>query len=168
MLAEVKALVEEFKLLPHPEGGFYKETYRSPQQFDAEIIFNDVKGSRNFSTAIYFLIEKNNFSALHRIKSDEIWHFYTGDALEVIEIDASGNLKTTLIGNKYKNGEVFQYTVKANTWFGSRVVEGGEFSLVGCTVSPGFDFNDFELAHRDELLREFPRHRKVIEEMTRI
>ena len=117
---------------------------------------------------VNFLIEKNNFSALHKIKSDETWHFYYGDALEVIEIDENGVLKSTAIGNNLLEGETFQYTVKANTWFGSRVKSGGKFSLVGCTVAPGFDFNDFELGKKEDLLKLFPQHQKVIVEMTRI
>lgn len=120
------------------------------------------------NTRPFFLIEQPNFSALHKIKSDETWHFYAGDALEVIEIDATGNLTTTLVGNKSDQGEVFQYTVKANTWFGSRVKQGGAFSLAGCTVAPGFDFRDFEMGKREDLLRLFPQHRGRIEQLARL
>jgi len=164
----VDALVKKLELLPHPEGGYYKETYRSAETISENALPVRFKGERSFATAIYFLIEKNNFSALHKIKSDEIWHFYYGDALEVIEIDGRGNLKTTLVGNKLEEGELFQYTVKAGNWFGSRVREGGAFSLVGCTVSPGFDFSDFEMADRKKLTEQFPRHAGLIEKMTRI
>jgi predicted cupin superfamily sugar epimerase len=167
-------LIKTFSLLPHPEGGYYKETYRS-----AEVIETNAKKfphQRNYSTAIYFLIEKDNFSALHRIKSDELWHFYEGDALEVIEIDLKGNLMRTQVGRDILNGQTFQYTVKAGHWFGSRVLKtrlndgsvvgGGSFSFVGCTVSPGFDFKDFEMAKRAELTRQFPQHEKIIAELT--
>ncbi len=119
-------------------------------------------GERNFSTAIYFLLEKDNFSAFHKIKSDELWHFYAGDSLEVIEITADGELKITELGP-----DNFQYCVPAGNWFGSRVKKGGSFSLVGCTVAPGFDFKDFEMAKRDELLKEFPGHANIIGELTR-
>ena len=102
-------------------------------------------------------LEKNNFSALHKIKSEETWHFYAGDPLEVIEINEHGELKKTNIGSGLEQGELFQYTVKANTWFGSRVLSGGEFSLVGCTVAPGFDFRDFEMAKRKQLILQFPK-----------
>lgn len=162
-----ETLIEKFDLQPHPEGGYFKETYRS----EGKVLTNDpphhFPNHRNYSTAIYFLIEKTNFSSLHRIKSDEIWHFYAGDALEVIEIDLEGNLIKTQVGNDLKNGQTFQYMVKAGHWFGSRVLKGGEFSFVGCTVSPGFDFNDFELAIRQELIDLFPQHTQVITEMTR-
>lgn len=161
----VQHIVEHFQLQPHPEGGYYKETYRSEEKISSGE--NNFPNGRNYSTAIYFLIEKNNFSAFHRIKSDEIWHFYEGDALEVIEIDLQGNLIRTQVGRDLANGQIFQYTVKAGHWFGSRVLKGGEFSFVGCTVSPGFDFNDFELATRSELVKVFPLHQEIIAELTR-
>jgi hypothetical protein len=161
----IDQLIRTFSLLPHPEGGYYKETYRS-----AEVIENPLKkfpDQRNYSTAIYFLIGENNFSALHRIKSDEVWHFYEGDALEVIEIDLKGNLIRTQLGKNISGGQTFQYTVRAGHWFGSRVLKGGEYSFVGCTVSPGFDFKDFEMASRNDLCKQFPQHKGIIEELTR-
>lgn len=118
-------------------------------------------------TSIYFLIEQGNFSAFHRIKSDETWHFYDGHALEVIEIESNGTLKKTAIGRDLKNGDHLQYTVKANTWFASRVKKGGWFSLVGCTVSPGFDFDDFEMAGRKDLMKNYPQHSQEILSLTR-
>jgi uncharacterized protein len=159
----VSYLVESLNLLPHPEGGYYKETYRSNDTSS----FTNFNGERNIATSIYFLIESANFSALHKIKSDETWHFYYGDALEVIEIDLQGKLSITSVGSHLKAGEVFQYTVKANHWFGSRVKQGGSFSLVGCTVAPGFDFNDFELAQREQLVAVYPQHQEIIVELTR-
>jgi predicted cupin superfamily sugar epimerase len=163
-MANKDQLIKTFSLLPHPEGGYYKETYRSAEVIETPS--TQFPHQRNYSTAIYFLIEKNNFSALHRIKSDEIWHFYDGDALEVIEIDLKGNLIRTQVGRDIQNGQTFQYTVKAGHWFGSRVLKGGKFSFVGCTVSPGFDFRDFEMAGREELCKQFPQHKTVIGELT--
>lgn len=159
----VEFLVQHFNMLPHPEGGYYRETYRS----NSITYFNDLQGKRNNSTGIYFLIEKENFSAFHKIKSDEMWHFYHGDALEVIELHQNGELIKTRIGNNLNQGETFQYTVKANTWFASRVYQNGQFSFVGCTVCPGFDFADFELANQKTLLSEFPQHAEIIKELTR-
>lgn len=156
--------ISHLGLLPHPEGGFYKETYRSAESVD----FTGFKSKRNVCTAIYFLIESGNFSALHRIKSDEVWHFYAGDALEVIEIDENGSVISTVVGNDVVKGQVPQYTVKARRWFGSRVAAEGKFSLVGCTVAPGFDFRDFEMASRDALIAQFPQHTNLIKEMTRL
>ncbi|PBQ34423.1 hypothetical protein CNR22_22465 [Sphingobacteriaceae bacterium] len=164
---KVEELVNYLNLSPHPEGGFYKEAYRSAGTISKESLPEEFGGDRNFATAIYFLIEKNNFSALHKIKSDETWHFYSGDALEVIEINEQGELKITLVGNKMDEGQVFQYTVKANTWFGSRVQQGGECALVGCTVAPGFNFADFEMAGRHSLISLYPQHKTIVEEMTR-
>jgi len=154
-------LIKTYTLLPHPEGGYYKETYRSNGLLEVN------SENRNYSTAIYFLIESNNFSALHRIKSDELWHFYEGDALEVIEIDLQGKLIITEVGRDIKNGQTYQYMVKAGHWFGSRVLAGGVFSFVGCTVSPGFDFKDFEMAKRDELVKLYSQHQQIIIELTR-
>ena len=164
----VDPLDKELNLLPHPEGGYYKETYRSKGVISNSCLPSDFSGERNIATGIYFLIEKGNFSALHKIKSDETWHFYYGDALEVIEINEQGNLKITKIGSNIIKGETFQYTVKANTWFGSRVSGNGNFSLVGCTVYPGFDFNDFELANKQDLINLFPQHQNIITQLTRI
>lgn len=151
-------LINELGLQKHPEGGYYKETYRSK---------NKLGNNRSVSTAIYFLLENGNFSAFHKIKSDELWHFYSGDCLEVIEIKDNGTVIRTLIGNNIDAGEQFQYCVKANTWFASRVKSGGAYSLVGCTVAPGFDFRDFELAKRIELVKQFPQHKNLIYELTR-
>jgi predicted cupin superfamily sugar epimerase len=159
----VDFLVQQFKMLPHPEGGYYKETYRS----NVTTYFDELQGKRNNSTGIYFLIEKNNFSAFHKIKSDEMWHFYCGDTLEVIELHQNGELIKTRIGNNLKEGETFQYTVKSNTWFASRVFQNGQFSFVGCTVCPGFDFADFELADQKLLMEQFPQHAMIIKELTR-
>lgn len=102
----VNYLVSQLQLLPHPEGGYYKEVYRSAESIPAEVI-PGFGGSRHIATSIYFLIEKDNFSALHKIKSDETWHFYYGDALEVIELDEHGNLIKTLVGNQLDKDQVF-------------------------------------------------------------
>lgn len=167
MKTTAKELIHHLNLLPHPEGGYFRETYRSELILPSDGLPSEFSGSRNAATAIYFLIEKNNFSALHKIKSDETWHFYAGDPLEVIEINETGELKKTNIGSGLERGELFQYTVKANTWFGSRVLSGGEFSLVGCTVAPGFDFRDFEMAKRKQLILQFPKWENIISQMTR-
>ena len=160
---DVKHLIEVLGLLSHPEGGYFKETYRSNEH----AAFEGFNEKRNYCTGIYFLIEKNNFSAFHRIQSDEMWHFYGGDPLEVIEITLDGKLKVTSIGNNVLAGERPQYVVPKHHWFGSRVKKGGEYSFVGCTVAPGFDFNDFEMAERNRLKEEFPEHWAIIQELTR-
>lgn len=166
--ATAKTYIQLLGLQPHPEGGYYKETYRDKGQYNWLPGTGEWQGKRNFSTAIYFLMEEGNFSAFHRIKSDEVWHFYAGDTLEVIEINEKGQLIKTLVGPHIQKGEIFQYVVKAGHWFGSRVAAGGSFALVGCTVAPGFDFADFEMAEREKLLQEFPQHQQAILELTRI
>lgn len=161
MTHDAQTYIRSLQLLPHPEGGYYRETYRSASTLAT------ANGERNVSTGIYFLLEAGNFSAFHRIRSDEMWHFYAGDVLEVIEIDAAGKLTVTAVGNTVEHGAVFQYVVKAGNWFASRVKAGGAFSLVGCTVAPGFDFADFEMPSRETLLHLFPQHAEMITALTR-
>ena len=124
-------------------------------------------GDRPFSTAIYFLLEKGNFSAFHRIKSDECWHFYYGDPLEIIVLQPDGELTVTTLGNDITKGHLFQYVVPAGCWFASRPAPGSQYCFVGCTVAPGFDFADFEMANGEQLASEFPQHNKLIRELCR-
>lgn len=154
-------IVNHLDLLPHPEGGYYKETYRS--RLSGE--FDSFDGSRDVATGIYYLLEEGDFSALHRIKSDETWHFYAGDPLELIEITPDGRLIETKIGNDLLNNEKPQYTVEAGNWFGTK--SSGKYSLVGCTVYPGFDFKDFEMGDGEELVRLFPHLKTNILAFTR-
>lgn len=155
----------QFNLQPHPEGGWYAETYRSEETTTG--LPERFKGPRNFSTAIYFLMPGNSFSAFHRIKSDELWHFYDGDMMEVLIIDLQGNLQVIRLGRDTDKGEVFQATVYSGQWFASRCSVEDGVSLVGCTVSPGFDFEDFEMADRSALTVQYPQHKEIITELTR-
>ena len=155
--------IKKLNLESHPEGGYFKETYRSPISTD----YKNFKGPRNVSTGIYFMLTRGNFSAFHRIKSDEMWHFYSGDSLNVYVIYPEGKLEVIKLGLDLDSGQQPQAVVPAGCWFASRVVDDGDFSLVGCTVAPGFDFNDFEMAERQELIEEFPQHREIIFELTR-
>jgi predicted cupin superfamily sugar epimerase len=127
----------------------------------------EFRGARSVSTAIYFLLEEQDFSAFHRLRSDEVWHFYVGVRLVVHVIDEEGRYSEILLGSDPERGEVAQAVVKAGSWFASRVRDGQSFALVGCTVAPGFDFEDFELAKREELAQLYPRYRQLIEELTR-
>jgi predicted cupin superfamily sugar epimerase len=166
MTAIAQSYIRALQMQPHPEGGFFRESYRSEQTLELLAPSGDTV-QRSVCTAIYFLLETGNFSAFHRIQSDEIWHFYAGQALEVLELLPSGALRRTRLGPDILRGDIPQYVVPADTWFASRVADGGAFSLVGCTVAPGFDFADFRLAQRPELLELFPQHRQVITELTR-
>ena len=129
------------RLQPHPEGGHYAEVYRS----DLEVNVQGFDGPRNLCTSIFFLLESGDISALHRIKSDELWYHHDGGILEIIEIDESGHEIITRLGKPIHDGCTLQHVVKAGRWFGARPSAESEFCLVGCQVSPGFDFRDFEL-----------------------
>lgn len=128
-------------LAGHPEGGYYKETYRSPLM----VTFPGFDGPRPIGTSILFLLKAGQTSALHRIKSDELWYYHDGEGLEIIEIDEQGRECITRLGRSLQEGEVLQHVVPAGRWFGARLRPGASFCLVGCQVSPGFDFRDFEL-----------------------
>lgn len=158
---------KHLNLLPHPEGGFYKEVYRSKETIPLSALPKGYSGDRNHSTSIYFLLTSDNFSAFHRIKQDEIWNFYTGDPLYVHVIDPEGNYTRHELGLDFENGAQPQFVVPGGCWFASSVKEGGQFSLVGCTVAPGFDFEDFELAEYQELADLYPKHDSVIKALTR-
>ena len=159
--------IDSLKLLPHPEGGFYRETYRAELKLPHAALPSTFRGARSACTAIYFLLEGDQFSAFHRIAADEMWHFYAGDALSVHEIDEAGEHIETRLGADPERGDRFQYVVPAGRWFGSRLAEGKGFALVGCTVAPGFDFAEFEIADRAALVGRYQRHKNVIERLTR-
>jgi predicted cupin superfamily sugar epimerase len=160
-------LIQKYNLEPHPEGGWYKQTYKSNEQIVAEALPKRFSASRTFSTAIYFLLEQGNFSAFHRIKSDECWHFYAGGPLLIYIIEQTGELKIISLGSDHEKGQLFQYVVPANCWFASRPAPESEYCFVGCTVSPGFEFEDFELADLTELSVVYPQHKSIIIELCR-
>lgn len=160
-------LVEKFQLLSHPEGGYYKEMYRSTELIQLSALPERFSGGRNFSTAIYFLLEQGKFSAFHRIQSDECWHFYTGQSLHVHIIHSNGQYELIRLGNNLALGETFQAVVNAGSWFASETVTGGAFSFVGCTVAPGFDFADFEMANAASLCKQFPEKSELIKRFCR-
>jgi len=155
-----KDIIEELQLQPHPEGGFYAETYRS-----SAFTLNQNGEKRNVSTAIYFLLHDAEKSNFHRIQSDELWFFHQGDPIEIVTIQ-DGKARSIILGNSIEKGELPQATIPANTWFGSKLKDGKGYALVSCTVAPGFDFLDFELAEREKMVNEFPNLRALIEEFT--
>ena len=158
--------INQLNLTKHIEGGSFRETYRSSLNVSPEAIGLEFDGPRSISTSIYFLLEQGQFSAFHKIKSDETWHFYDGDALDIFEIEKDGLLVIHKLGREPGKGQSFQLVIKAGNWFGARVAGNGSFSLAGCTVAPGFDFSDFQLANRADLLRLYPQHESIIEELT--
>ena len=158
MTSDPQYWIDRLNMKPHPEGGFYAETYRSEGKIDTL--------DRSYSTGIYFLLLEDKFSAFHRIRYDEMWHFYAGSPIEVLMLENNGELKTQHLGSDPDKGETFQFVVPGGTWFGSRMVDSSSFGLVGCTVAPGFDFRDFEMAQRSELIKQYPQHQQIITEMT--
>jgi predicted cupin superfamily sugar epimerase len=158
--------IKVLHLVPHPEGGWFAESYRAMESIPAAALPERFTGSRSLCTAIHFMLEEGQVSALHRLKSDEIWHFYAGDPLAVHVITSEGSYQTILLGSNPERGERFQIVVPAGCWFGSEC--SGRFALVGCTVAPGFDFADFEMARQSELTDRFPQHAALIARMTRL
>ncbi len=156
-----------YQLRPHPEGGWYGETYRSNGLIPETALPAGFSGARPYSTAIYFLLEAGNFSAFHRIRSDECWHFYAGDPLEIFILHPHGQLQLIRLGPDVVQAEQFQFVVPAHCWFASRPAPGSRYSFVGCTVAPGFDFRDFELAGADALATDFPAHAALIRTLCR-
>ena len=164
---EAKYWIEKLQLEEHPEGGYFRQTYRSEVSIAREALPAGFGGARAASTAIYFLLEEENFSAFHRLRSDEVWHFYAGDPLVVHVIEPEGNYSSILLGCDLEAGQVLQGVVRAGCWFASHVADWNSFSVVGCTVAPGFEFDDFELGKRAELVATYPQHRELIQRLTR-
>ncbi|MDP6777355.1 MAG: cupin domain-containing protein [Candidatus Latescibacteria bacterium] len=159
--------IKALDLQRHPEGGYYRETYRSEEEIPAAALPGRFQGPRALSTAITFLLPGGEFSALHRIKSDEIWHHYAGSSLTIHVIDPDGTYRRIILGKDIEAGEGPQVVVPAGCWFGATVDEEGSYTLAGCTVSPGFDFEDFELGLRSDLIELYPQHRAIVERLTR-
>jgi predicted cupin superfamily sugar epimerase len=158
-----KYWIEHLALQPHPEGGYYRESYRSDLLL--ENLPDSFPGKRNASTAIYFLLPSDQKSLFHKIKSDEIWHFHMGSPLHIYVLETKGFKRHTL-GLSLEEGELPQVVIPANTWFGAIVAEANSYTLASCTVAPGFDFSDFEMAQREILLMEFPQHRDIVTLLT--
>ena len=157
--------ITKLDLLPHPEGGFYRETYRSMEMIPEDIL-QGFPSARNICTAIYFLLSYGKISAFHRILSDELWFFHAGSSLLIYQLDDKKGLQTHRLGLNLEKGDLPQITIPAYSWFGSEVEDSDSFSLVSCTVAPGFDFMDFEMADREKLIKEYPKHQTVIERLT--
>lgn len=157
MNEHIQNLIQQLDLLPHPEGGFYKETFRSEETC--------LDGTRNVQTAIYFLLTSENVSHFHRIKSDEIWYFHAGSPLVVHTLTDQGHTQH-LVGNDILNGQTPQLLVPKNTIFGSSVLEKDSYSLVSCSVAPGFDFVDFELFTKADLMKDYPAFEGIINLLT--
>ena len=165
-MKQIEQIIDLLKLQPHPEGGYFRETYRSTGEIAGENL-KGYEGKRNFATSIYFLLTSDSFSAFHKVIQDETWHFYEGNALKIHMISPQGEYSSVIVGKNLKDGEVFQFTVPGGYWFAAEVIAPNTYALVGCTVAPGFDFRDFTLAKQSELIEKFPKYDSLIKRLTR-
>jgi predicted cupin superfamily sugar epimerase len=157
--------IQNLNLAAHPEGGFFKETYRATGAIPQAALPGTFSGDRSFSTAIYFLLRSQDKSHFHRIKSDELWHFHAGTSLSIYILDQNG-LTIRQLGTDLAKGEQPQVVIPANVWFGAMVNDAGSYTLAGCTVAPGFDFRDFEMATQNQLLEQYPDQAGIIRKLT--
>jgi hypothetical protein len=157
--------IKQLQLKKHPEGGYFREVYRSAERILPTHLPKRYKSFRNFSTSICFLLEGKQFSAFHLLQSDEIWHFYDGGAVFLYIINQKGELSVKKLGRSVDSE--LQLTIEKQNWFAAEVEDTKSFALFGCTVSPGFEFEDFELGKRDDLLKKFPQHSDVIKRLTK-
>ena len=162
----VEKLIEKYQLIPHPEGGYFRETYRSEGVIPHQALPDNFKGDRNYCTGIYFLLPQGTKSCLHRIQSDEMWHFYLGGSMTLVLMHEDYGVQNIILGSDLQAGETVQFVVPAGWWFGGYPNSESVYSFVGCTVAPGFDFADFELATRTNLLSKFPESSELILKLT--
>lgn len=159
-------LVRLYGLLPHPEGGFFKETYRSTGVIPKAVLPAQFPGPRHYSTAILFLLPAGRVSRMHRLNADELWHFHLGGPLELSAIHPDGKVETVILGLDVLAGQKLQHAVPAGCWFGAAPAEGAPYALVGATVAPGFDFADFQLGRYEDLAARFPHARELLQKLT--
>ena len=162
-----KYWITKLALQPHPEGGYFREIYRATEQISATALPPRYLGPRAFATSIYFLLAGTQISTLHRLASDEQWHFYDGNALLLDMITPDGTSREVRLGRRATAGEQFQAVIPAGTWMGARLASRRGYALIGCTVAPGFEFQDFTAGRRPHLIEQFPQHRKLITALTR-
>ena len=165
MHPKAKKYIKQLQLNKHPEGGYFKEVYRSGEIILSEHLPKRYKSSRNFSTSIYFLLEGKQFSSFHLLQTDELWHFYDGSSVHLYIITKKGELLTKKLGRN--EGCELQLAIEKQNWFAAEVEDKKSFSLFGCTVSPGFEFDDFEMGRRGELIKNFPQHSALIKRLTK-
>jgi predicted cupin superfamily sugar epimerase len=163
-----KNLVTALDMSEHPEGGYYKEIYRCPECVSGRRLSKAYEGERSLATSIYFLLPSGEVSEFHRLKSDELWYFHAGSPISIYIIDPGGELRVEKLGLNFERGEQPQVLVPAGSIFGALVTEADGYTLVGCLVTPGFDYCDFELLPRKQLLREYPQHKDIIIRLTKV
>ncbi|MBI4650062.1 cupin domain-containing protein [Candidatus Desantisbacteria bacterium] len=165
---DLKKLIKALNLKPHPsEGGYYLETYRSDENISGKYLPRRYKGKRCISTAIYYLLTPSTFSEMHSLISDEIFHFYLGDPVEMLNLYPDGSGKIITIGNNIEKAMRPQVIVKKGVWQGARLVSGGKFAIMGTTVAPGFEFKDYKSGDRKTLIKIYPKYKKFIIALTK-
>ena len=166
----VEELIEHLKLEPLPiEGGMYRQTYVASDEIAAEALPSRYAQAKPLSTVIYYLLtdEPNSFSAMHRLPTDEIYHFYLGDPVEMLLLGPEKQSERVILGQDLLAGQHVQYVVPAGAWMGSRVMKGGRFALMGTTMAPGYDDQDYEGGDAAELARQFPDRAALISQLSR-
>lgn len=166
-MTDARRIIDSLGLRPHPEGGYYRETYRADETLQSHSLPQRYGGPRSFCTAIYYLLTSEDCSSMHRVKSDELFHFYLGDPVEMLLLFPDGTGKSVILGPDVLKGMHLQCAVPREVWQGCRLAGKGQFALMATTVSPGFEFDDFELGNRDELVRLYPRFEEKIRALTR-
>ena len=167
MMKEAEYWIRKLGLSKHPEGGFYRETFRSGNKIEGDALperYEDEE--RTFGTVIYYLLRSQDVSHLHRLKSDEFWFHHVGSPITLHTISSDGEYECLHLGRDVSQGQTPQLVIPHTTWFGAIVDEPNSFSLVSCVVAPGFEFEDFEMAQREELLMLCPDHAPIIERLT--
>jgi predicted cupin superfamily sugar epimerase len=159
--------IQHLGLLPHPEGGFYKETFRSSISIDKKMLPLGYKDSRRLVTSIYYLLRSGDISHFHRLRSDELWYYHYGSSIRIIIIDQEGHKQTKILGPRIEKAEHLQVTIPAGTIFGAEVIDSSSFGLFGCVVAPGFEFDDFEIYSKEDLKQAYPKHADLIEKFGR-
>jgi uncharacterized protein len=161
-------IIKKLGLEPLPmEGGYYIQTYRANEMIPKSALPDRYSSNKSFGTAIYYLLTPDTFSALHRLPTDEIFHFYLGDPVTILELYQDGTSKVFTLGSDIQKGQNVQLLVPENTFQGSFLNEGGKYALMGATMAPGFDFSDYEAGIREKLIREYQAHKELIIRLTR-
>jgi predicted cupin superfamily sugar epimerase len=164
---KAQEIIDALGMLPHPEeGGYFVETYKSKEAIPRKALPQRYHGKRSFGTAIFYLLTPETFSQLHKLESDEVFHFYLGDPVTMLQLRPDGSSEVLTLGQDIVGGQRLQVVVPAGTWQGSFLNEGGEFALLGCTVAPGFEYDDYETGSRGDLLKGFPEQEELIVRLT--
>lgn len=162
----IQDIVQKLELAPHPEGGWFRETYRSPLEIVATSMVPEMEGPRNLLTSIYYLLAGSQVSKFHKLLADEIWYFHSGTGCVLHLINSYGTYDQIHLGLNLSEGQIPQVLVPAGTWFGAEVSDRKGHALVGCAMAPGFDFKDWQMGEREALIRAFPSHAGVISRLT--